>query len=753
MAETTYRASGEPEPLPTPRWLRPYVALVILGGAVCLAVTVPAGFADLTPRRWRELALFAPLAVLFELLPVRVKRREGEGETTISTTFVFTLALLTGPGPAMAALVAGSLCADAIRRKPWWKALFNGAQYAIAVAAAAGVLVITTGGVTVGPTIETAEVGGILLAGLAFFAGNHVLTGVGMALYLRQPVGAALREDLAFQAFTTGGLLALAPVVVAAVEDSLLLAPIVLLPMAAVYVSAATLVAKDHEALHDPLTGLPNRSYFQLKADHAIEAAERVAGRATIMLIDLDQFKAINDTLGHHEGDALLQLIGPRLQGVLRDHDIIARLGGDEFGVLLPDVPSPTVAMDVADRMLAALEQHFELPEVVLDIDASIGIAMYPEHGIDVATLLQRADVAMYLAKEDRTGYQVYAAERDPHSAKRLSLLHDIRRALEDGQFELFYQPKAALPAGDVIGVEGLLRWRHPDEGLLGPETFIALAERSGLSRSLALFLLDTGLTNLRRWRDAGHDLSLALNLTGRNLHDPGFAADVARALDATGVPATALQLEITEGIVMADVHRVRGVLVALQDLGVTLSLDDFGTGLSSLAHLKQLPVRELKIDKSFVLGMTEDESDAVIVRSTIELARNLGLRTVAEGVEDQRTWDRLCQLGCDVAQGFVLSRPIPADEFTTWLDARVASSSAAQSQSRPTSLAASTSTSTSASPAPTSSPVAPTPGLAPACGPEPMVAATVPVWAPPGRPGVDVGGREQRDDAVHRDR
>src|SRR5581483_4023493 len=303
-----------------------------------------------------------------------------------------------------------------------------------------------------------------------------------------------------------------------------------------------------------------------------------------------------------------------------------------------------------------------------VDIDASIGIALAPAHGTDADVLMQRADVAMYLAKETRSGYQVYAADRDPYSPRHLSLLHDVRHALEADQFVLYYQPKAALGSGEIVGVEALLRWMHPELGVILPDRFIPLAERSGLSRPLTLFVLEQALRQLSEWRRAGIELRMAVNLTGRNLHDPSFPVDVARLLASSGLPADSLLLEITENSVMTDPNRVLGVLKALREMGVELALDDFGTGYSSLAYLKRLPVHELKIDKSFVMNMSGDESDAVIVRSTIGLARNLRLRVVAEGVEDKAAWDELVSLGCDVAQGYFLSRPVPPAQLTAWL-------------------------------------------------------------------------------------
>jgi diguanylate cyclase (GGDEF)-like protein len=646
-----------------------YVAGVIAVGLAALGLAVFFGVSQLAAAPVGQVALFTPLVVLGELLPIRVRRRDDEEEITVSTPFAFTLLLTSGAAAAALALILASVMADAWRRKPLWKATFNVAQFAISVAAAGGVLALAhVHAVGAHHSIDPTAMAPIALAGIVFFLVNNVVTGTAIALATEAPVLDFLKRDFLFQAGTTGVLLSLAPIVVAAADDTLLLVPLLLLPIAAVHKCASILLAKEYEALHDSLTELPNRKLFRARANEVVEESARSGMVSAVMLIDLDRFKEVNDTLGHHIGDNLLQMIGPRLAGVLREGDTIARLGGDEFAVLLPDVKSELAAMEIADRMLEALEQHFTLPEVVLDIEASIGIALSPEHGVDVDTIMQRADVAMYLAKETKSGYQVYATSRDPYSPKHLSLLHDLRHALDAGQFVLHYQPKAALGTGVVVGVEALIRWQHPDQGLVPPDRFIPLAERSGLSRPLTLFVLNEALRQLASWHADGLELRMAVNLTGRNLHDPSFPVDVARLLEKWDVPARLLLLEITENSVMADPARVLGVLRALREMGVELALDDFGTGYSSLAYLKKLPVHELKIDKSFVMNMAGDESDAIIVQSTIGLARNLRLRVVAEGVEDRAAWDELVALGCDVAQGFYLSRPAPACELTSWL-------------------------------------------------------------------------------------
>ena len=648
-----------------------YVAAVTAVGLALLGVIVVRTFDGLGQAAPGLILLLTPLVVLGELAPIRVRRRDGEEEITSSTTFAFALLLTCGAAAAVLSLALASLMADLFRRKPIWKALFNVAQFSLSVGVAAGVVALIRPDTVYGTRITSAELPALVLAAVLFFIVNNTVTGAAVALAEGIPIWSFLRRDFMFQAGTTGVLLSLAPIVVAAANNTLFLVPLFLMPIAAVHKCASILLAKEHEAAHDPLTGLPNRKLYRERAVEAIEEADNSGFDVAVMLIDLDRFKEINDTLGHHIGDVLLQQIGPRLEAVLRRDDTIARLGGDEFAVLLHDVPDEATAMEVADRMLEALEKPFTLADVVLDIDASIGIALHPDHGVDIDTLLQRADVAMYLAKETRSGYQVYSPERDPYSPKRLTLLHEMRQAMDGGQFVLHFQPKADLASGRVVGVEALIRWQHPTHGLLPPDLFIPIAERSGFSRPLTLFVLEQSLEQVRQWHTVGLDIGVAVNLTLRNLHDPTFPLDVAALLESSGVGSEWLQLEITESIVMADPGRVLGVLKALRDMGIQLALDDFGTGYSSLAHLKRLPVHELKIDKSFVMNMTRDESDAVIVQSTIDLARNLRLRTVAEGVEDLDSWIQLAGLGCDVAQGYYLSRPVPAAELTTWLQTK----------------------------------------------------------------------------------
>jgi diguanylate cyclase (GGDEF)-like protein len=427
----------------------------------------------------------------------------------------------------------------------------------------------------------------------------------------------------------------------------------------------------EHQALHDALTNLPNRTLFHDRVGQALTVARRDHLPAAVMIMDLDRFKEVNDTLGHASGDELLKQAGVRLRAALRESDTVARLGGDEFGVLLPKVVDSAAASSVARKLRKALEEPFTIHGLALQIEASVGIALYPEHGDDVHSLLQRADVAMYVAKEQPGGYEIYARERDEYSPDRLTMLTELRRAIEQGELVLHYQPKADLRTGDVHGAEALVRWSHPVRGLIPPDEFIPLAQKTGVIVPLTFFVLNEALRQCRTWQLEGIDLCVGVNLSARNLLDVHLPDTVGELLGRWEVPPSLLELEITESTILADPIRAMHVLSRLSGMGVRLAIDDFGTGYSSLSYLKRLPVDELKIDKSFVQGMEDDENDAVIVRSTIDLGRNLGLRVVAEGVETVTAWRQLLSLGCDIAQGYYLSRPVPAGELAAWLRAR----------------------------------------------------------------------------------
>jgi diguanylate cyclase (GGDEF)-like protein len=427
----------------------------------------------------------------------------------------------------------------------------------------------------------------------------------------------------------------------------------------------------EHQALHDALTGLPNRVFFHQQLSDAITAAEARGGSVAAMLMDLDHFKEINDTLGHHFGDQLLREIGPRLSTVLREQDIMARLGGDEFGLLLPDLPDDGVAIGVAQRLLQELGNPMTVEGLALDVSGSIGIAIYPSQSRNAESLMRRADVAMYAAKESGGGYELYHEAMDQHSPSRLALISRVRPALENGEMVVFYQPKVRLADGRVGGAEALIRWHHPELGLIPPDEFIPLVEKTVLLRPLTQFVLDTVLHQWSLWAERGLRLRLAVNVSPRSLLDLELPDIVEGLLKRWAVPAEFLKLELTESFLMADTGRSSGVLDRLAELGVGLSIDDFGTGYSSLSHLKRLNIDEIKVDRSFVSHMHSDANDYMIVRATVELGRNLGLNVVAEGVEDRETFDRLADFGCDEAQGYYISEPLSTEDFDRWLTVR----------------------------------------------------------------------------------
>jgi diguanylate cyclase (GGDEF)-like protein len=428
---------------------------------------------------------------------------------------------------------------------------------------------------------------------------------------------------------------------------------------------------KEEQAMSDALTGLPNRTLFQNLVQRTIAGAGRRKKMAAVMLMDLDRFKDVNDTLGHHNGDLLLQRIGSRLHSVLRNGETVARLGGDEFAILLPEVADRQSVVPVVRRVLKVLEEPVVVGGLALQVEASIGIALFPEHGKTVDAVMRAADVAMYVTKEARSGYEFYdaAAHEHRHDAGRLALIGELRRAMDETELVLYYQPKVDLATGRAKGVEALARWHHPERGLLSPDEFIPLAERSNLLRPMTLYLLDTALKQCNAWRMKGLDVSVAVNLSMQNMLDLRLPNDLARLLTSWRLPPGSLELEITESTIMGDHRRATTILTRLSNMGVKLTIDDFGTGYSSLAYLQQLPVEAVKIDKSFVLSMSEDPGNAMIVKSTIDLGHNLGLEVVAEGVEQHSVYNQLAALGCDYAQGYFLSRPLSPQKMTVWLE------------------------------------------------------------------------------------
>lgn len=425
-----------------------------------------------------------------------------------------------------------------------------------------------------------------------------------------------------------------------------------------------------HQSLHDALTGLPNRALFHDRVAQALRVAARTGSQVAVMLLDLNRFKDVNDTLGHHYGDLLLGQVAERFSAISRAGDTVARVGGDEFAVLLCET-TPEAAAAAAGRFADALHTPFSVKDISLDVEVSIGIAIAGAE-TDVETAMRHADVAMYEAKSQHLPFATYELTRDDNTVARLALLGDLRRAISGGDLLLHYQPKITT-SGELHSVEALVRWQHPSRGLLFPAAFIPVAENTAVIHPLTAEILRQALVQIRDWLDRGWTIPVAVNISARSLMDTTFPNQVQRLLETTGVPAELLSLELTESAIMHDPARALVILEALSAMGIGLSIDDFGTGYSSMAYLKDLPVKELKIDRTFVKGMTTDDSDVVLVQSAVDLGHNLGLNVVAEGVEDAATQQALTEMGCDLLQGYYIRRPISAAELDGWLSDHLA--------------------------------------------------------------------------------
>jgi diguanylate cyclase (GGDEF)-like protein len=668
----------------SPLWS--YVVCVTVVGVAALATSLAfLSVGDLRtlvgdPLFW----ILAFLIVCGELKPIITPGSTETTGATVSTTFTFATLIYAGLPTALLLQAIATVATGMLRRRALHRTAFNVGQYTLSFVASG--LVLLAFGITASPshpwTPHARDLPIMLLAGVAYFVVNCALVNAAIGLHERTSVLKAMRWNLGLQLLVHSALLGLAPLVVVAMSWSAAFVPLFVLPFIAVYINASVSVSREHQALHDGLTGLPNRKLLIMRTEEALAQARHQAERALtargrdgepprrvgLFLLDLDRFKEVNDTLGHPTGDRLLQLVAHRLTHSVRPGDLVARLGGDEFAVLLPTVRDARGAREVAARLRAALNEPVRLDGMTFDLEASVGIALHPDHAPDFELLLQRADVAMYVAKENRTGVEIYSPDRDRNSPERLGRQGQLRRAIDRRELELFFQPKLFLGNGRPVGMEALLRWRHPQKGLLTPEQFLPIAEQTYLMRGITDFVVDAALTQVAQWWKAGLRVQVAINASGRDLLDSALTEMIAAGLLRFEVPPQALQLEITERILMNEPAYAADTVAALADLGIPLSLDDFGTGYSSLVRLKSLPVEEIKIDASFVSRLREAGDDAIIVRSIIDLARTLGLRSVAEGVENAETEHLLRNLGCDAAQGYHFQPPMTAAEATDWL-------------------------------------------------------------------------------------
>ena len=645
--------------------VRIFCASVFASSIALVALTAPAAHFDwIAHQPLRFAALFFGV-VLGELLPIKIPGRGNDEELTLSAAFTLALLLVGGLGPALLAQGIASAVQDVRSGKPAWRVRFNIGQYTLSTLAAWLVVraISVSPNLDLGHPFSSGQLPAMLVGAVAFFVVNGIIVGVALALYQRVPIRSSFTNMSLI--VTTGGVIVLtAPIVLAAASYSVAIVPLCLAPVVAMYNSISQSARSEHLARHDALTGLPNRIAFQ---DAATTAIGDPREPACVLLLDLDRFKEVNDTLGHRYGDLLLVQVAERFRDAVGTRGQIARLGGDEFALVAPSCP-PDDTIALARAVADSLRHPFQLEELVVDTQASVGIALFPEHGSSIEVLLQKADVAMYRAKETRSDIELYDERHDHYSPARLALTAELRAAVAGDEIEVWYQPQLDFATGEVPAAEALVRWNHPRLGLLMPSEFVRMAEQSSLIKPLTHRVIQLALAQVAHWRALGLHTAVAVNISPRVLVDQSFTEEVLAALHRAEVPPALLKLEVTESALMSDPVTARTVLRELDGVGIEISIDDFGTGYSSLAYLADLPVSEVKIDQSFVSRMAAHANEKIIVNSTIDLAHHLGMRAVAEGVEQPGMLGGLEALGCDAAQGYAISRPLPAAEATRWM-------------------------------------------------------------------------------------
>ena len=655
--------------------LHVFVTVVSLGGAAVLLT----GLVTRVPEHLHTVdltfVLLAGLLVAAEVRHITHHRHRGISETiSLSSAFACALLLHYDWSLVVPALALACLVDDVRRQSAWWKSAFNSGQYTLSLAGAAGVLALM-GGSPNGSMTDSLPIGVSLTTCAVFFVLNTVLPGVAIALVEGMPVLRSLREDLPLQWSVNGVVVAMAPLVVAVANDSLWLVGLLVVPVLAVHSGAVSALEREHMTLHDPLTGLPNQIAFQQRVVEQLEAAtdgEHVA----VLVLGLDHMDDVSNTLGPSAAEALLEQVARRLRTTVPEGAVLARSSGG-FAVAVPGLRSPWEASACAEAMLAQFSDPYDVVESAFALRASVGLTVSPLHGTDPEQLVQHAEVARGVAQRSRSGLEIYNAERNDFTERRLAVLRGLGPALRRREMHVHFQPQVHVATGQVTGYEALLRWDHPTLGRVSPDEFVALAEHAGMMHEVTDYVLDEALRRVADWRRQGSTATVSVNVSASVLQDPGLPLRVARRLALWGVPSTALVLELTETAVMSHPQRCQEVMRELRTLHVGLSLDDYGTGYASLAYLTTMPVDELKIDKSFVLGMVANRVDRVAVRSTLELARSLGLRVVAEGVEDAECAALLASWGCPTAQGWHYGRPVPAQDLVLDLTAVEAAISA----------------------------------------------------------------------------
>jgi diguanylate cyclase (GGDEF)-like protein len=600
--------------------------------------------------------------------------KSGPESPAASITISFAVLLYWGFPVAVLLRAIAVVAAGLIRRDSLHRTAFNVGQLSVSLGAAG--LALAAAGVSPGPITPWRPDGGqlpvVAVAALAYFVVNFALVATAISLYSRTPVKRVVRANLRYQGFSHLVLFAAAPLMTAAMAtSSARVVVLATIPIAAIYLNSASSAQRELQASHDELTGLCNRKLLTKQSTEALAKAAAEGTRAGFLLLDLDRssgLKEVNDTLGHAVGDRLLQIVAHRLTNSVRPGDLVGRLGGDEFAVLLPSVKEATAAREVASRLRAALSEPVRLETMTFDLQASVGIAVYPDDAADFEQLMQRADVAMYLAKERRSGIERYVADADRNSADRLALVGELRRAVHRQEIELHFQPKVLLDGEHVIGMEALARWRHPQRGLLTAAEFVGLAEQSYLMSELTEQVISKALAQAAQWWADGLRIEVSVNLPARDLISARLVDLISRALRLHGLPPRALRLDISEQVVAGRSEQAAGTVRLLAELGVGVSLDDFGTGYSSLALLTRLGVSEVKLDPTLISGLSDCPDKIVTIRSLVNLASSLGIRSVAEGVETQAVASALRAIGCDGGQGWHFARPMGAVAATAWL-------------------------------------------------------------------------------------
>ena len=652
--------------------LRVYLGCVYAAGAAAAVwVLATAGWVLHGDLR-AVVVITAVLLVLGELFPIRLWSRGNCQEYTMSGLFAL---VLLNAGPLVYAVlpqIVALLIVEIRDRKPARVAAFNVAQNLL-MFGCARLAICAVEGVGLGPVTAVPpgrQLAGLAAAALVYFLVNNVLTGTVVALsdgmHVLRSIVTTMREEIP----VTPIVLGVAPMIAASLAFSIWTAPLCALVLVAIRTAVSISTRHEIAALHDALTGLPNRTLLltRLRQSMADTAPDR---QVAALMIDLDRFKEINDTLGHSIGDDLLVLVAQRLTATTGSRGTVARLGGDEFAIVL----SRTTAAEtdaLAGQIAAAFTESFPIADMRLKVTVSVGAALAPQHADEAEKLLHLADLALYAAKQERGRHAIYDPRSEEHSTASSVLVGELQRGLDRGELVVFFQPKLSMLTGRLVGVEALVRWQHPTRGLLLPGRFLAAVENTPLIVPLTARVIDDALAAVRKWRDRGLAISVAVNLTARQVASEELPTQIEAALTAHGLPSDALVVEVTESCLMANPAQTRAVLGRLRTLGVGLSMDDFGTGYSSLTHLRDLPVTEIKIDRSFVAGTVGSSTNAALVKSIIDLGHNLGLDVVAEGVETTECLSVLTALGCDILQGYLLGRPMPGEQLEQWYATRI---------------------------------------------------------------------------------